>query len=74
MVGRKTALAVDRIDIPFPFQLVIGPLNRVGVDGELRGQRPDRRQLLTRRHGACDDQFFQAILDLLIDGAGIAIV
>ena len=44
----KAALARDRVNVALALQLVIGPLDGIGVDGQRRGKRPHRGQFVPR--------------------------
>ena len=70
----EAALSGYGINVSLLFQLVVGPLDGVGVDGQLGGHRPDGGQLLVLRHGAGDDHPPQSVLDLLINGTGVPII
>ena len=68
----KAALARHGAEIALGLQLPIGPLDRVGVDGQCPGQLPHRGQLFPWRKNARDDQIAQCVIDLFIDRPRIA--
>ena len=72
--GGEASLAGDGVDVALPLQLVVGPLDGVGVDGQLRRQGPDRGELFVRPDGPGDNQLAQPILDLLVDRPGVPVV
>ena len=72
--GGEAALAGDGINVALSLQLVIGPLDGVGIDGQLRRQGPDRRKFLVGADGSGDDQLAEPVLDLLVDGAGVPVI
>lgn len=66
--------ACHGVDVALHLQLGIGPLDGVGVDGQIHGKAPNRRQLFPRCQHAGDHQPPQAVLHLLINGTGVPII
>ena len=73
-VRHIAALPRHGADIALLLKFPIGPLDRVGVDSQLRGQLSHGGQALLRPEHLREDQFPEPVLHLLIDRSGIAIV
>ena len=70
----EAALSRHRSDPSPHFQLPVGPLDGVGVDGQCRGQFPDAGQLIPGLQDAGGDLLTQTVHDLGVYWPGIPVI
>ena len=70
----KIPPALNRIDQSLLFQLRIGPLYGIGIDGKLHGKLTDRRKTAACRKSLLIDQYTEFFCYLLIDRSAILII